>query len=58
MKKQEKIYIFSFEDRGGNEIEEKETACHSLKEAREFAKTCKANTRLNDLHKIVVRAKY
>jgi hypothetical protein len=57
MKNQEKTYRFVFEDRSGNELQIKETSCKSLKEAKELAKNLKANSTINDLHKIIVSAK-
>ena len=53
--KREKIYVFIFEDRNGNVLTKRENQCSSLKEAREIAKKYKANSQLNDLHKIVLK---
>ena len=56
--KRAKYYTFIFEDRNGNELTRQEAQCRSLTEARRIAKTYKATSQLNDLHKIVVRKSY
>lgn len=53
-----KIYRFIFEDKKRNDLQVKEAQCSSLKEAQALAKTYKANSMLNDLHKIIVKRKY
>lgn len=52
-----KKYIFIFEDKNQNQLEKRTAECSSLKEAKEIAKKYKANSNLNDLHKIIVRKK-
>lgn len=56
--KRTKIYVFIFEDRNGNELTRREADCISLAEAKDIAKKYKANSMLNDLHKIVVKKKW
>lgn len=56
--KKAKIYVFIFEDRDENELTRREAYCISLKEAKDIAKKYKANSMMNDLHKIVVKKEY
>lgn len=52
-----KTYTFIFEDKNQNELKREEWECNNIQETINLAKTKKANSMLNDLHKIKVRVK-
>lgn len=51
-----KMYVFVFEDKRGNELTRRKAECLNLTEAKQIARKYKANSMLNDLHKIVIKA--
>lgn len=52
-----KTYTLIFKDKSGSELDRKDTTANNIKEARAYAAKVFANSMINDLHKITVRAK-
>lgn len=49
-----KNYILVFEDRDGNDLTTKKITAFNLKDAKRQSQNYKANSMMNDLHKIVI----
>lgn len=52
-----KTYVLTFEDHQGNELEKKEISAFNIKDARQTRDKLKAESKINDLFKIKIKAK-